>query len=638
MISPLEHMVVVCSILWAFTTYRFVLIAVPFDASNDRFATLRNISATWLAILYDVLATLLEKALGALIRYFGPPLAWLLRLLRSSLNYLKSGLVWIFKRVKGCFAAVFQLGRKLPKIFQGKHSVKKSHEIQSNYPYEIRPPTLDNLEPFRPPDTWDAHRSIRLGFCRCSPSVLRMDPLMAAAAHNLTCSPLCSLAEELLLEIMTYVSLCPISMQCLRHTSRVFLRIYCSSTFAGTHDNERPKLLRFQNHFWRRPSAEYFPRHLETNIFASQLQRDLEGYCGDCRAARVASTWAKRNHELLGRCLHCSGCNTTHPRVLFSRNQRDRVPKNDRICIGREGHIRLCEHKVIKWRGISSVAKILSSIHWKCAPTAQVLRCSHESHLPVHHGSKIFGIEEAVQPSAILEGRSRNRMTLVLSWQGHMLVEPPCPRGTSPNHLRRQIHRLRKGVAEYIAPEMSPGRLPEMTCFDPNSCSCLHFDGQEKLRGWKMPCAEDLILPSCRVYKQYRIRSLQHEQRGCDHSNKQSEEDEEWVGGHYSLIQTTGVENRGTSNLHIDANPCPADHPRCMTICYKRVIDLSKATDNWIGWIDQVPASWYQALDPDSFDLTSDLESFGVTWCRQPGCKNYYQYLRKAVVQAGKTN
>jgi len=34
--------------------------------------------------------------------------------------------------------------------------------------------------------------------------------------------------------------------------------------------------------------------------------------------------------------------------------------------------------------------------------------------------------------------------------------------------------------------------------------------------------------------------------------------------------------------------------------------------------------AWCQALDPDSYGLTDDMDSFGILWCRQEGCQNYY--------------
>ena len=35
---------------------------------------------------------------------------------------------------------------------------------------------------------------------------------------------------------------------------------------------------------------------------------------------------------------------------------------------------------------------------------------------------------------------------------------------------------------------------------------------------------------------------------------------------------------------------------------------------------------WYDALDPNSYNLTDDAEGFGVYWCKTEGCNNYYRF------------
>ena len=84
----------------------------------------------------------------------------------------------------------------------------------------------DSDWPFCPPRTWTAH-TMDPGSCRCFTDLVvkadlpRMDHLIAAAFHNLACSPLCRLPEELLVDIMEYLD--PLSIQCFRRTSRLFL-------------------------------------------------------------------------------------------------------------------------------------------------------------------------------------------------------------------------------------------------------------------------------------------------------------------------------------------------------------------------------------------------------------------------------
>ena len=147
----------------------------------------------------------------------------------------------------------------------------------------------DSDWPFCPPRTWTAH-TMDPGSCRCFTDLVvkadlpRMDHLIAAAFHNLACSPLCRLPEELLVDIMEYLD--PLSIQCFRRTSRLFLRLYCSPTFSDSHDTEIfPKALYFHR---LEPKLEYWS---DTYQLQPLIDRDLREYCTDCRAIRKMSTW-----------------------------------------------------------------------------------------------------------------------------------------------------------------------------------------------------------------------------------------------------------------------------------------------------------------------------------------------------------
>ncbi|KAM7186003.1 hypothetical protein V8F33_012066 [Rhypophila sp. PSN 637] len=52
---------------------------------------------------------------------------------------------------------------------------------------------------------------------------------------------------------------------------------------------------------------------------------------------------------------HCDGCHAHHPRAAFSQSQWDEPHKDGeggKICIGRQGQVRLCEHVRIGWEDI----------------------------------------------------------------------------------------------------------------------------------------------------------------------------------------------------------------------------------------------------------------------------------------------
>lgn len=616
MSSLSDYLTLLALNLGAYGICRFLLGKSSVDALTYWLDTPFIILAIVIAPLFNAIADASKSVFDTLHGYCTATFSTGLALSHSISRNLRAARAWLYRFLKAGPRSILSPNRQGHEATPTKPRVYRPPGIQS--------PALHRLEPFRPPDTWDAHRAIRLGFCRCSPRTLAMDPLIAAAVHNSTCSPLCSLSEEILVEIMTYAVLCPTSLQCLRRTSRVFLRLYCSKVFAPTHRLDILTLPNYQCHHWPEPCAQYHTRHFQ-KILSSQLHKDLEGFCGDCRASRLAPSWARRVDRLLGEQLWCSGCQKKHRRIQFSQDQR-RAPRTNRVCIGREGHIRLCEHRVITWDDIRSAAKQLSLIDWELMPSVELFRCCHRSHIPVFHAPQTASFAHARDsfPSASITKLSGNRLALVLRCQSHMLVEKPCQHATTPSRLRKQLQESRKGVAEFIAPEMAPGRLPEMNCFDPNRCSCLHLEGSEHLRRWGRPLVGDLRLPSCRRDHKYYLRALQPGDVDNDPEQKG------WVGGHCSQIQTTGMGNFGTSTLHLSVNPCISGHPQCLSINYKREVDISYKKTYFRAWNDTVLMSWCQAMDPDSYNLTEDHESCGVTWCRQPGCKNYYKYLRKA--------
>ncbi|EGY14735.1 uncharacterized protein VDAG_05899 [Verticillium dahliae VdLs.17] len=77
-------------------------------------------------------------------------------------------------------------------------------------------------------------------------------------------------------------------------------------------------------------------------------------YCVDCIAARNRFSFARRLHALHEKG-YCSRCNETHPAIFFSARQRQ-VPQWKRICIGWEGCLVFCSHKLsLAWEDIDTV-------------------------------------------------------------------------------------------------------------------------------------------------------------------------------------------------------------------------------------------------------------------------------------------
>ncbi|KAB5575316.1 hypothetical protein GE09DRAFT_591178 [Coniochaeta sp. 2T2.1] len=190
--------------------------------------------------------------------------------------------------------------------------------------------------------------------------------------------------------------------------------------------------------------------------------------------------------------MYCSGCDADHPVTLFSKAQREKrsgllVPTRE--CIGLEGHVRLCDHKAITWREISSATnEAAGNVADVVEETVLVSRCGDKYHLP-WHGSRFNRTDS--QPSVSLVGiptsngdSATGSTVAVIKWTAHLALPTSSEEGTSlPPAVMDQILRdMRKGTAaEDVAPELAPGRLPEMNCFDPHLCSCLDYPGMEHL-------------------------------------------------------------------------------------------------------------------------------------------------------------
>ncbi|KAK7996105.1 hypothetical protein PG991_015572 [Apiospora marii] len=76
--------------------------------------------------------------------------------------------------------------------------------------------------------------------------------------------------------------------------------------------------------------------------------------CNDCAELHSDSAVYQRAVDRMYTPMRCSGCRILHPAFLFSRRERHKKA-DQRICIGREGHIRVCAHKTINWEDVEQI-------------------------------------------------------------------------------------------------------------------------------------------------------------------------------------------------------------------------------------------------------------------------------------------
>ncbi|KXH52575.1 hypothetical protein CSIM01_09156 [Colletotrichum simmondsii] len=181
------------------------------------------------------------------------------------------------------------------------------------------------------------------------------------------------------------------------------------------------------------------------------------------------------------------------PSILFSAKQRQ-VEPNKRICIGREGHIRLCEHRTFGWDEF---------VHTSSATNADTsITCNHPDHLGASKKPVGLRVRLGMSPHRAVTGTgtpSEVQATFehtnnYASWaseidldkEAHVKI-PAYKLRSQPGSLLlasdlRQVLETQRGQSPCPwFPEEGPRQIDAMACFKPFRCICV-VDENERER------------------------------------------------------------------------------------------------------------------------------------------------------------
>lgn len=297
-----------------------------------------------------------------------------------------------------------------------------------------------------------------------------MAPLLRRGYHNLRCSPLGRLPEELLLLIICHLEQPDLIR--LRHSSRLFLRLYESRELGAWTE----ELFR-ANVPWKVPP--YHP-HSWLKEAHWPTRREMDAYCDDCTRTRQHRFWSLHRQHLTESKLFCSRCRLQHPRHLFSERERCNRRRSSRVCIAHQGAVRLCSHKTVTLLEVRDAVRsqLDQCLHGdgngdgpEILQTV-LLRCDHPSHQPDHQGRARPDYSPArTQPMLDLIIYPRRRQVYVfLKWSGH-IPHPGCadggagsgPGGRAPvtaEMLRQSLEKLRSAPPSSSPPSSFTASCP----------------------------------------------------------------------------------------------------------------------------------------------------------------------------------
>lgn len=338
--------------------------------------------------------------------------------------------------------------------------------------------------------------------------------------------------------------------------------------------------------------------------------------------------------------LHCSGCQVDHPTFLFSKQQRE-SPISSRNCIGHEGHIRLCTHRIVTWAEVQSAANSgkMQTLHAKggamtlqrCTSMTCAVDCNDLAGRLLSRARKAIRTPSCC-PALPICGIGAHRriegirsIIVTLRWSAHLSTTMTPHSCFKFQELARGLAMLRERGGRLICPQLRPGQHIGAGLFDPNYCDCLDYESLE-LTAWDRPLPENLPLTegNCRQNSSRRFGGDKGEQTanvcsdGFTHTYRGCSTD-------FKEYNSGALEPAKGTNRHyqsVEAVKCP-NKRNCVKISHESSITLTLEDS---GLLQQMSRSWYQALDPLSYNLISDADGFGVYWCRDERCRNYYRY------------
>ncbi|KAK7432995.1 hypothetical protein QQZ08_000466 [Neonectria magnoliae] len=375
------------------------------------------------------------------------------------------------------------------------------------YIYSYR---LITSKPAKPRQRYHQMRKILREFER------HMDPQIAAALYNAKNSLLLRLPNEVLCRVMVHAAQDDLSFACLRQVSRLFRRLvnipdFRSHQFSTWHEcstcngeDVRCAKIWVKGSVWQYSLG--VPR--QTDLFIEmkdRLRRDR--LCVPCSSEYVREVLARSAAP--DDYLHCQGCGCDHLSSYFSAAEKAK-PSKGRVCIGREGFVRVCAHQVVTWADIEQGLAQMKRIGRPDLSELDVKSCQHGAH--------VFCCTEKASPPRLQLQKipGSGVLSAELLWTPHSSLTCLPTGKVSASEIRAMAQKYQADAGQFLVGEPIFGHyLPEMECFPASHCDCLHYDELqvdhiEKVLGVERGRLSDEEQPLLRRRRKFPSLNIQH--------------------------------------------------------------------------------------------------------------------------------
>jgi len=338
------------------------------------------------------------------------------------------------------------------------------------------------------------------------------------------------------------------------------------------------------------------------------LAQDTSNQCRSCRTLQqngiVQTTLSHFKQSAW-----CSGCGKNHPLLLFSATQRN-LPPSQRICIGREGTLRLCSHEAITWNEINQKAVALANENAE-EGYGTLRSCTHKS----HHSPEAAPWGNLILPQVHLS-TSRYGTHVHVNWTSPIFdLDPKVP--VRKDHLRDHLASRKHIFHHTPCPHLTLDDGQLLIPFEPNQCVC--FEDQQATN-------HPPYLPQC--------HDCGHPTKCCRCLAATEEPDRR---GHFMLTQYEEWRMRvkrgkkHTLDQHIPAchrykcAECTAEYSwvrdrNCRVFLrFEKVFKLATSPTSM---------EWLRVLDPESWGISGDDQLRHVVWCPERECATGSRWRR----------
>ncbi|KAK3341934.1 hypothetical protein B0T25DRAFT_574253 [Lasiosphaeria hispida] len=213
-------------------------------------------------------------------------------------------------------------------------------------------------------------------------------------------------------------------------------------------------------------------------------------------------------------------------------------------------------------------------------------------------------------------------LVIKLAWSGHLPLAVGSDGCFAAENLERGLRQLYQEQGHFICPQLSPGPVTGLGLCGPDRCDCVRYEGRTET-GWSRPPIEWRKRKTCRHDRTLGLGI----ENIAKHDLKRSVVDR--MKGQCYRQCSSGQQrtSRRPFNGCYDADIIGCDKGAdCAVVSYSArvTIELDRSQQR----VGKMNANWYHALHPDSYSLTKDKEGFGVYWCKDEGCRNYYRFSR----------